>query len=179
MDRTSQVPDPERLLAYLKAEPSTITNVYELNPHLRQIATHAGALRLRMQHTYGENVSDQILDEVASEAFTATMLLTILYDNRERVLLVKAMGDVLLSEASTSFVPVARSLPGRVVNQNLAALVRARMDTHLLCYYANQMREPREYVHELASELIREKQYIDTAVKSVMQHHRYVGQTFH
>lgn len=179
MDRTSQTPDSERLLAYLRADPSTISDVYAHNPHLRQVATHAISHRLRMQHTYGEKVSDQILDEAASEAFTATMLLTTLYNNRERVLLVKNMGDVLVSEAATTFVPLARSLPSRVSDRALPSFVRAQMDVHLLCYFANQMREPREYVRELASELIIDKQYIDRAVTEVMQHHRYVGQTFH
>lgn len=82
-------------------------------------------------------------------------------------------------EAETSFAPVGRSLINSVTHEQLPTLVRAQMDTHLLCCYANQMRDPREYVRELASELIREKEYIDQAVTSVMQHHRYVGKTFH
>lgn len=179
MDRTSYSPDPDRLIACLRAEPATIVAVFNEHPNLRGIANNSAQHRLRMQHTYGKDIDAALMDQATAEAFTATMLLVMLYSNQERILLVKTFGDVLLSESATSFAPVGRSLINSVTHEQLPTLVRAQMDTHLLCCYANQMRDPREYVRELASELIREKEYIDQAVTSVMQHHRYVGKTFH
>lgn len=180
MDRTSQVPDPERLIAYLRGEPATIASVLSGNPKLRDLTHNSTTHRLRMQSVDVENADPHVVDYATSEAFSATMLLAMLYNNEERNLLIGTLGDVLLSESATSFIPVARPLIDCIAPGRLAASVRAHMDTHLLCCYGNQMREPREYVRELAGKLLREKQYIDQATNSAMMYHRFVGScTFH
>lgn len=180
MDRTSQVPDPERLIAYLRGEPATVASVLSSNPKLRDITHNATAHRLRMQHINVENADPHVVDYATSEAFSATMLLSMLYNNEERILLVDTLGEALLSESSTSFIPVARPLIDCIAPGRLAASVRAHMDTHLLCSFGNQMRDPYSYVRVLAALLVREKQYVDQATNEAMRHHRFVGdRTFH